>query len=77
MNNLQNFNCTRGSEKQKFEHHDTTKHMENMNISHKRYLEVNNKNTDIPDKINSMKKVGKHFQRYIEHSSFLNTSKGR
>jgi len=77
MNNLQNFNCTRGSEKQQFQHHETHKHMFQMNPSHKRYLEVFNKNTDIPDKINAMKKFGKHFQKYPEHSSFLTPSKGR
>jgi len=76
MNNLQNFNATSKGLTQ-FEHHATTKHMENMNISHKRYLEVFNKNTDIPDKINSMKKPGRHFERYPTHSSFLTPSKGR
>jgi len=76
LNNLQNFNATSKGLTQ-FEHHDTHKHMFKVNDSHKRYLLVNNRNTDIQDKIDKMRKSGKHYERYPEHSSFLTPSKGR
>jgi len=76
MNNLMNFNPTRGSEKQQFEEHSTNLHLIYPK-SKPRYLLVNNRDTSIPDKINDMKKPGKHFERYAEHSSFLTPSKGR
>ena len=76
MNNLMNFNPTRGSEKQKFEEHPTNLHL-HYPQSKQRYLLVNNRNTEIQDKIESMRKPGKHFERYPEHSSFLTPSKGR
>ena len=76
MNNLMNFNPTRGSEKQQFKEHPTNLHLIYPK-SKPRYLLVNNRDTSIPDKINDMKKPGKHFERYPEHSSFLTPSKGR
>lgn len=76
MNNLMNFNPTRGSEKQQFKEHPTNLHLHYPN-SKPRYLLVNNRDTSIPDKINDIKKPGKHFERYAEHSSFLTPSKGR
>jgi len=76
MNNLINFNPTRGSEKQQFEEHKTNMHLHYPN-SKPRYLLVNNRNTEIQDKIESMRKPGKHFERYPQHSSFLTPSKGR
>ena len=76
MNNLMNFNPTRGSEKQQFEEHPTNMHL-HYPKSKQRYLLVNNRDTSIPDKIEGMKKPGKHFERYPEHSSFLTPSKGR
>jgi hypothetical protein len=76
LNNLQNFNATSKSLTQ-FEHHDTHKHMFKVNDSHKRYLLVNNRNTDIQDKIDKMRKKGPFYERYPQHSSFLTPSKGR
>ena len=76
MNNLMNFNPTRGSEKQKFEEHPTNMHL-HYPKSKQRYLLVNNRNTEIQDKIEGMRKPGQHFERYPEHSSFLTPSKGR
>ena len=76
MNNLINFNPTRGSEKQQFEEHKTNMHLHYPN-SKPRYLLVNNRNTEIQDKIESMRKPGKHHFKYPEHSSFLTPSKGR
>ena len=76
MNNLMNFNPTRGSEKQQFEEHPTNMHL-HYPKSKQRYLLVNNRDTSIPDKIEGMRKPGKHFERYPEHSSFLTQSKGR
>jgi hypothetical protein len=76
MNNLMNFNPTRGSEKQKFKEHHTNMHL-HYPKSKQRYLLVNNRNTEIQDKIEGMRKPGKHFERYPEHSSFLTPSKGR
>ena len=76
LNNLMNFNPTRGSEKQKFEEHHTNLHL-HYPKSKPRYLLVNNRNTEIQDKIESMRKPGKHFERYPQHSSFLTPSKGR
>ena len=76
MNNLMNFNPTRGSEKQQFEQHPTNMHL-HYSKSKPRYLLVNNRNTEIQDKIESMKKPGKHYERYPQHSSFLTPTKGR
>ena len=77
MNNLMNFNPTRGSEKQQFKEHPTNMHL-HYPKSKQRYLLVNNRNTEIQDKIESMKKPGnRYYERYPEHSSFLTPSKGR
>lgn len=77
LNNLMNFNATRGSEKQKFEEHPTNLHLLYAR-SKPRYLLVNNRNTEIQDKIEGMRKPGNRFyERYPEHSSFLTPSKGR
>jgi hypothetical protein len=77
MNNLMNFNATRGSEKQQFKEHPTNLHLHYAR-SKPRYLLVNNRDTSIPDKIEGMRKPGNRFyERYPEHSSFLTPSKGR
>ena len=77
MNNLMNFNPTRGSEKQQFKEHPTNMHLHYAR-SKPRYLLVNNRNTEIQDKIEGMRKPGNRFyERYPEHSSFLTPSKGR
>ena len=77
MNNLMNFNATRGSEKQQFKEHPTNLHL-HYPRSKPRYLLVNNRNTEIQDKIEGMRKPGnRYYERYPEHSSFLTPSKGR
>ena len=77
MNNLMNFNPTRGSEKQQFKEHPTNMHL-HYPKSKQRYLLVNNRDTSIPDKIEGMRKPGnRYYERYPEHSSFLTPSKGR
>jgi len=77
MNNLMNFNATRGSEKQQFKEHPTNLHI-HYPQSKQRYLLVNNRDTSIPDKIESMRKPrDRYYERYPEHSSFLTPSKGR
>ena len=71
MNNLINFNPTRGSEATKFEHHDTEKHL-HYEKSKPRYNEITNKDTEIVDKIDDMKKSQPQFSIFKEHSQRLN-----
>lgn len=70
MNNLINFNPTRGSEATKFEHHDTEKHL-HYEKSKPRYNEITNKDTEIVDKIDDMKKSQPQFSIFTEHSQKL------
>ena len=71
MNNLGNFNPTRGSEATKFEHTETEKHL-HYEKSKPRYNEITHKNTEIVDKINDMKKPQPQFSIFSEHSQRLN-----
>ena len=71
MNNLINFNPTRGSEATKFEHHDTEKHL-HYEKSKERYNYITNKDTEIVDDINDMKKSQPQFSIFKEHSQRLN-----
>lgn len=64
------FNPTRGSEKTKFHEHETNMHLL-YEKSKPRFEEVNNRDTEIVDKINAMKKPGSHFEKRHEHSSRL------
>jgi hypothetical protein len=64
------FNPTRGSEKTKFYEHETNMHLL-YEKSKPRFEEVNNRDTEIVDKINAMKKPGPHFEKRHEHSSRL------
>jgi len=64
------FNPTRGSEKTKF--HETESNMHLLYEKSKpRFESVNNRDTEIVDKINAMKKPGNHFEKRHEHSSRL------
>lgn len=64
------FNPTMGSEKTKFHEHETNMHLL-YEKSKPRFESVNHRDTEIVDKINAMKKPGKHYQAYSEHSSTL------
>lgn len=71
MNNLGNFNPTRGSEATKFEHTETEKHL-HYEKSKPRYNEITHKNTEIVDKIDDIKKKQPQFSIFSEHSQRLN-----
>lgn len=64
------FNPTRGSEKTKFYEHETNMHLL-YEKSKPRFESVDNRDTEIVDKINAMKKPGPHFEKRHEHSSSL------
>jgi len=64
------FNPTRGTEKTQFFEHDTNMHLLYPK-SRPRFEEVNNRDTEIVDKINAMKKPGPHYEKLAEHSSRL------
>lgn len=64
------FNPTMGSEKQKFEEHETNMHLLYPK-SKPRFEAVDHRDTEIVDKIQAWKKPGKHYQAYPEHSHSL------
>ena len=64
------FNPTMGSEKTKFHEHETNMHLL-YEKSKPRFESVNNRDTEIVDKINEMKKPGPHYEKRAEHSSRL------
>ena len=64
------FNPTRGTERTSFYEHDTNMHLLYPK-SRPRFEEVNNRDTEIVDKINAMKKPGPYFEKRNEHSSRL------
>lgn len=64
------FNPTRGSEKTKFHEHETNMHLLYQK-SKPRFEAVNNRDTEIVDKIQDWKKPGSHFEKRHEHSSSL------
>ena len=64
------FNPTMGSERSSFYEHETNMHLLYPK-SRPRFESVSNHDTSIVDKINAMKKPGKHYQAYPEHSSTL------
>jgi len=64
------FNPTRGSERQKFEEHQTNMHLWYPK-SRPRFENENHRDTEIVDKIQAWKKPGKHYQAYPQHSQTL------
>lgn len=64
------FNPTMGSEKTKFHETESNLHLLYPK-SRPRYESVSNHDTEIVDKINAMKKPGKHYHAYPQHSSSL------
>jgi len=64
------FNPTMGSEKTKFLETETNMHLLYPK-SRPRFESVNNRDTEIVDKINALKKPGPHFEKRSEHSSRL------
>lgn len=64
------FNPTMGSEKQKFMEHETNMHLLYPK-SKPRFEAVNNRDTEIVDKIDAWKKPGKHYHAYPQHSHTL------
>jgi hypothetical protein len=76
QNNLMNFNPTRGSEYTNFNNHVSMQHILYPK-SKQRFLDINNRDTTIPDKIDAMRKGKNHHQAYPEHSSFLPIAKQR
>lgn len=64
------FNPTRGSEKTKFEETDTNMHLLYPK-SKPRFESVDNRDTSIPDKIEALRKPGRHYHSYPQHSSSL------
>ena len=64
------FNPTHGSERSTFYEHETNMHLWYPK-SKPRYENVNNRDTEIIDKINAWKKPGNHYQAYPEHSQTL------
>ena len=69
LNNLINFNPTIGLTQ--FEEHDTNKMLHAGIGSRPRFESVNNRNTEIVDKIQDIKKPGNHFHTRPEHSQTL------
>lgn len=69
LNNLINFNPTIGLSS--FEEHDTNKMLHGAIGSRPRFESVNNRNTEIVDKIQDIKKPGNHFHTRPEHAQTL------
>ena len=69
LNNLINFNPTIGITQ--FEEHDTNKMLHGAIGSRPRFEYVNNRNTEIIDKIADIKKPGNHFHKHPEHAQTL------
>ena len=69
LNNLINFNPTIGLTQ--FQEHDTNKMLHGGVGSRPRFEYVNNRNTEIVDKIQDIKKPGNHFHTRPEHSQTL------
>jgi hypothetical protein len=69
LNNLINFNPTIGLTQ--FEEHDTNKMLHGGIGSRPRFESVNNRNTEIVDKIQDIKKPRNHFHTRPEHSQTL------
>ena len=69
LNNLINFNPTIGLSS--FEEHDTNKMLHGGVGSRPRFESVDNRDTQIVDKIQDIKKPGNHFHTRPEHSQTL------
>ena len=69
LNNLINFNPTIGITQ--FEEHDTNKMLHGGVGSRPRFESVDNRNTEIVDKIDDIKKPGNHLHTKPEHSQTL------
>tara|TARA_B110001450_G_scaffold50897_1_gene47520 strand:+ start:633 stop:1109 length:477 start_codon:yes stop_codon:yes gene_type:complete len=69
LNNTMNFNATNEGLTY-YEEHDTNKHL-NYPESRPRFEAVSYRDTEIVDKINSMKVEGRHYENPIEHSQNL------
>lgn len=69
LNNLINFNPTIGLSS--FEEHETNKMLHGGVGSRPRFESVDNRNTEIVDKISDIKKEGRHYHTRPEHSQTL------
>ena len=69
VNNLINFNPTIGLSS--FEEHETNKMLHGGVGSRPRFESVDNRNTEIVDKIDDIKKPGRHYHTRPEHAQTL------